>query len=265
MSEQSSPVPLRERNGTPALKQHEQEIRKHIRDLCSDDFAVRAESISELEKYGQPAAEAIVHTLLKKAPQPDALVSYSEALEEIGKPSVNVILHALSHIPEVRRPEEVYVLESLVETLGRLGDRRAAEPLAQQLEKLNRAIKRNHSRLLVDVCESAKVRILSILAELGSKAGLSDLLEMLGDGRRRVRAGIVQAVGQVGDRRALLPLIRLYAVEDDVSFAGAETIKDAFREIARRERIATDDAIFRGLNGERAILEKLLPKARGGK
>lgn len=262
MNEPEPQPPSREKNGAAAVNQLE-EIRKHIKDLCSDDFAVRAESMSELEKYGEPAAEAIIDTLLKKTPEPDDLTSFTDALEEIGKPSVNVILHALNHITDVRRPEEVYVLDGLVETLGRLGDRRTVAPLAQQIEKLNRAIRRNHSHVLVDVCEAAKVRIQMILSELGSKAGLEDLLAMLGDGRRRMRHGIVQAVGAVGDKRALVPLLRLYAVEDDVSFANAEMIKDAFREIMRRERVSTEDAIFRDLAAqERAILEKLLPKSR---
>lgn len=256
------PEPLRERNGSTAIA-NENEIRRHVQDLYSEDFAVRAESISELEKLGKPAAEAIVTTLLEKCPQLNSLVGFSEALEGIGKPSVSVLIHALGHIHDVRSPRDVYVLESFVEPLGRLGDRRAAPTLAQQLEKLNRAIHRNHNRALVEACTAAKVRIQLILSELGSRAGLEDLLSMLGDGRRRVRDGVVTAIGSTGDRRALIALVRLYAVEDDVSFSNAEDIRDAFREIMRRERVSPDDRIFRELNApDRATLDKLLPKPR---
>jgi HEAT repeat protein len=260
MAEQ--PEPLRERNGSTAIAA-ETEILKHIEELYSEDFAVRAESIHELEKFGKPAAEAIVTSLLRKSPQLSSLISFSEALEQIGKPSEEVLVHALGHITEVRSPGEVYVLQSFVETLGRLGDKRVAPLLAQQLDKLNRAINRNHNKPLVEACTAVRVRIQLILSDLGSREGLSDLLAMLGDGRRRVRDGVVESLGAIGDARALVPLIRLYAVEDDVSFANAEDIRDAFREIMRRERIAPDDKIFRDLNAqERATLEKLLPKPR---
>ncbi len=256
------PEPLRERNGSTAIAAHE-EIQKHVRDLYSEDFAVRAESITELEKFGKAAAEAIVSTLLRKSPQLNALLSFTKALEGIGQPAVAVLEHALDQISDVRTPEEVYVLESFVDTLGRLGDRGAAPTLAAQLEKLNRAIKRNNNKPLAEACTAAKLSIQLILSELGSPAGLEELLAMLGDGRRRVREGVAESLGRIGDRRALVPLVRLHAIEDDVSLSNAEDIRDALREIMKRERISADDRAFREMNAEeRATLEKLLPKVR---
>lgn len=258
----------KERTGSAVLTpERREEIQKHIRDLLSDDYHVRAQSISELGKYGQEAAEALVHALLKKKPDhPHALANFSDALAEIGKPSLNVILHALNHIAEVRRCEDVYLLESFVDLLGVLHDRRAAGTLLEQLGKLNRAIRRNHDRTLVHCCEAAKVRIHRILIDLGEKGGVDDLLEMLGDGRRRVRDGVVDALTRVGDRRALVPLVRLYDIEEHVSFSGAQFIKEAIREIARREHVTPDDKMFRDLApSERAALERVFPKARGSK
>ena len=248
---------LRERGGSPVIA-----IQKHLHDLESDDFLVRSESIAELEKLGQPAAEAIVDSLLKGPSRLDRLTSYSDALEEIGRPSVNVIIHALRDIDDVRRPEHAALIENLVETLARIGGRGVVRHVTDQLGKLDRAIRRNHNRILVDCCEAAKVRIHRQLGELGAKQALEDLLAMLGDGRRRVRSGIVEAVEQLGDRRALVPLLRLHRLEESVSFSGALTIKGAFREIARREKIGgPDHPVFKELTPEeRATLEKLLPK-----
>ncbi len=100
---ESQPGSLREKQGSevlaPAAKE---EIRKHVKDLLSDDFSVRAASMTSLEKYGSAAAEAIVDALVKK-PESQALTNFSGALAEIGKPSLNVILHALNHIVEVKR------------------------------------------------------------------------------------------------------------------------------------------------------------------
>jgi HEAT repeat protein len=247
---------------TPAKK----EIERHIKDLLSDDYNIRAQSVSELGKYGSDAAEAIVDTLIRKADHPHALANFSDALAEIGKPSLNVILHAFTHIVEVKRAQDVYLLESFVELLGLLHDRRATGPLLEQLAKLNRAIKRNHDKQLVHCCEAAKVKVHRILIELGEKGGLSDLLEMLGEGRKRVRDGVVDTLTRVGDKRALVSLVRLYDIEEHVSYSGAQFIKEAIREIARREKVSSDDRLFRELTAaERAALERVFPKSKNGK
>lgn len=240
-----------------------QEIKKHVKDLLSDDFSVRAASMTSLEKYGAVAAEAIVDALVKKPDERGALTSFSGALAEIGKPSINVILHALNHIVEVKRPEDAYLIENFVDILSSLRDRRAAATLLEQLAKLNAAIKRNHNAQLVHCCELAKVKIHRALVEFGEKGGLDDLLEMLGDGRKRVRDGVVEALTRIGDRRALVPLVRLYDIDEHVTFSGAQFIKEAIREIARRERITPEDRVFKELNiAERAALDRVFPKSK---
>jgi HEAT repeat protein len=247
----------------PAAKE---EIRKHVKDLLSDDFTVREASLSSLEKYGAVAAEAIVDALVKKPAEPHALTSFTDALAEIGKPSLNVILHALNHIGEVKRSEDVYLIENFVDILSLLRDRRAAAPLLEQLSKLNAAIKRNHNAQLVHCCEAAKVKIHRALVEFGEKGGLGDLIEMLGDGRKRVRDGIIEAVTRIGDKRSLVPLVRLYDIDEHVTFSGAQFIKEAIREIARREHVTPDDKLFKDLApAERAALDRVFPKSKGGK
>ncbi|MBI4565503.1 MAG: hypothetical protein HY716_12485 [Planctomycetes bacterium] len=241
------------------------EIRKHIKDLTSEDYAVRSESASGLEKFGQRGAEVLAETLLTKPMPHQFLRSFEEALEEIGKPCLPAVLRGLSQIREIRKREDVYLIELFVEVLSNVGDRRVATIVAAQLGKLNRRIKHNHDRLLTDVCVAAKVRLHGVLAGLDSAAGLDDLLGMLGDGRRRVPDGLVAAVEKVGDRRALVPLIRLYRIEEVVTFSGAQLIKTTIREIMRRERITAKDRVFKDLNPEeRAVLEKLLWRNRNG-
>jgi HEAT repeat protein len=260
---ESQPGSLRVRQGSeelpPAAKE---EIKKHVKDLLSDDFSVRAASMNSLEKYGSAAAEAIVDALVKK-PGSQALTSFSDALSEIGKPSLNVILHTLNHIVDVKRPEDAYLIENFVDILSSLRDRRAIGTLLEQLAKLNAAIKRNHHAQLVHCCELAKVKIHRALVEFGEKGGLEDLIEMLGDGRKRVRDGVVEAVSKIGDRRALVPLVRLYDIDEHVTFSGAQFIKEAIREIARREHVTPDDKLFKDLNpAERAALDRVFPKSR---
>ena len=76
----------------------------------------------------------------------------------------------------------------------------------------------------------------------------------------------LQPEDQVGDRRALIPLVRLYDIDEHVTFSGAQFIKEAIREIARREHVTPDDRLFRDLApAERAALDRVFPKARNGK
>lgn len=258
-SESTKSEPPGSRSATPAAL----EIRRHIRDLTSENFEIRSESVSGLEKFGERGAEALVETLLKKPLRHDFLRGFEEAFEEIGKPCARVLLGGLTRIREIRRAEDVYLVELFVEALGNLGERRAVPAVAAQLGKLNRRIRSNHHRLLTDVCVAAKVRIHAVLVRLDSRAGLDDLLSMIGDGRHRVPDGVVAALERIGDRRALVPLIRLHAIEERVTFSGAQLVRTTFREIMRRERIAPNDRVFKDLNGEeRILLEKLLPRAR---
>jgi hypothetical protein len=244
----------------------QEEIRKHIKDLLSDDYNVRAVSIGELGKYGQVAAEALVDALMKKQENPHALANFSDALAEIGKPSLNVILHAFNHFAEVKRSHDVYLLESFVDLLAVLHDRRAVAPLLEQLLRLNQAVAGSADRQFQHCCESAKIRIHRLLADFGDKGGLEDLLTMLGDGRKRVRDGVVDALTRAGDRRALVPLLRLYDIEEHVSCSGAQFIKEAVREIVRREHVMADDRLFKDLAPEeKNTLERVLPKVKNGK
>ncbi len=248
------PEPLRERAGSSTPT-----IRKCLKDLGSQDFRIRSESITELEKLGQPAAEAIVESLMKDSSKFELLSSYSDALEEIGRPSVAVIVDALSQIKDVRRPEHAHLIETFVESLARIGGKHEARIIVGQLPKLEAAIKRNGNVVLVDCCEKAKVEIHRVLAEMNVKDAADDLLGMMGDGRHRVRLGIVEAVEELGDKRALVPLLRLHHLEEDISFSGANQIDRAFVKIARREHVGPDHAMFRDLTAqERETLEKLL-------
>lgn len=259
---ESEPGPSREKHSAVLAPAEKEEIRKHIKELLSDDFSVRAASMTSLEKYGVDAAEAIVDALVRKPDEPHALTSFSGALTEIGKPSRNVVLHALNHIAEVKRVEDASLIGNFVDVLVSLRDPSAAAPLLAQLGKLNAAIRRRRDYPLVHCCELAKIKIHRALIGFGEKGGLEDLLEMLGEGRKRVRDGVVEAMTRIGDRRALVPLVRLSGLGEHVTSSGAQVIKEAIREIARREHVTSEDKLFKELTAfERATLDRVFPEA----
>jgi hypothetical protein len=256
--------PLREKNGS-GNGSLQQEVRRHIKDLLSDDFAARLESLEALVSYGENASTALVATLTNKTLPSQAVTVLSEALESIGKPSAAPIADAVQNFRELKTPDDVFLLESLIVTLGGIDDRTTTPAIREQLPRLRRATKENGSHLFSDACESARVCIHSILSERGDRSAVNDLLKLLGDGRSRVRDGIAQALARVGDRRALVPLARLYRIETGVSFAGAQIIREALRDIARREQATIDDPAFARLSqDERATVEQILRKGKNG-
>ena len=108
--------------------------------------------------------------------------------------------------------------------------------------------------------ELTRVKIHETLAEWADVSGLRDLMKLLGDGRSRVRSGVVASLSKIGDRNALVPLLRLHALEGPVSSSGEQEMKAAFREIVRREGVGRDDTLFARLKEEeRATLERLYP------
>lgn len=190
---------------------------------------------------------------------PAPAVPVTEALAEIGRPSLDVVLHAFSHIALIRREEDVSLVEHFLDLLAGQCDRRSAQTLIDQLAKLNAALQRGHSPQLIHRCEAAKVRIHRILLGLGEKAGVDDLLQMLGDGRKRVRDGVVEAIARTGDRRALVPLARLCHLEEAASGTGARPVREALVEVARRGQVTSDDKLFKDLSAsEQAALERAL-------
>ena len=77
--------------------------------------------------------------------------------------------------------------------------------------------------------------------------------------------GVVAAIGRLGDRRALIPLVRLYTLEEAVSLAGATSIRQAFRDIVRREGVTNTDPSFTKLKDEeRSVFDRLYPKSKNG-
>lgn len=239
-----------------------EEIKKHIRDLLTEDGLTKEDSLSYLGKHGKEAAPILVDLMVSKSSQPFVLDPIAHALQEIGKPSIGALIHALSHL-EIRREEDLYLLDSMVNTLWRLHDRRAAVSLLLQVNRLNKIIKRHPHKGFADLCEASKVRIHVVLSDLGISAGRDDLLDMLGDGRRRVRDGVVDALEKIGDRKALLPLLRLHELEVAVSDWSARNVRNIFREIARREKVTSEDRLFRNLAAsERDTLERFLPPSK---
>jgi HEAT repeat protein len=216
-------------------------IERGIQGLFSEDFEIRSSSVEILGKCGAQAARALTDLILKRRGESHLLSLFAEAFAEIGKPALPEIRVGLDGLSQLRRPEDVYLLETFADLLGLLDDRGAAEVLRRQIEKLRQAILTAKDPLLRECCEAARIRLRHVLFDLGDRGGLDDLLSLLGDGRRRVSSGLFELLAKIGDKRALVPLARLYAIEEPVSSSGAHLIREAIREIARRDHLTSSD------------------------
>jgi HEAT repeat protein len=216
-------------------------IERGIKGIFSEDYELRSASVEILGKCGARAARALIDLILKRRGESHLLSLFADAIAEIGKSALPEIRVGIECLSQLKRPEDVYLLETFADLLGLLDDREAAEVLRRQVEKLRQAVLTTQDPLLRECCEAARIRLRHVLFDLGDRGGLEDLLTLLGDGRKRVSSGLFDLLAKIGDRRALVPLARLYAIEEPVSSSGAHLIREAIREIARRGHLSTSD------------------------
>jgi len=89
---------------------------------------------------------------------------------------------------------------------------------------------------------------------------------MLGDGSKKVRTEILESIVKIGDRRALAPLLSLYKIVNSDSSSTGQLIRDAFREICKRDKISLQDQVFANVPQEDLrILQKLIPRTKAPK
>jgi hypothetical protein len=238
-------------------------LESSIHDLFSDNYGVRVSAVATLAKYGERAAGPMIEVLLRRRAEPHALSNFADALVEIGKPALPAIVAGLDGVTELKRPVDVYLLETLADILGMLDDRRAIEVLGRQIAKLRESIRTCSDPLVGECCEAARLRVRRVLFDLGDRGGADELLSILCDGRKRLPSDLIGLLAKVGNKHALIPLTRLHAIEETVSFSGAQSIRDAIREIAQRERLRPDDPLLKNAApAERALLERILPRGK---
>ena len=111
------------------------------------------------------------------------------------------------------------VHQSAAKALGKIGDRRAVEPLIKALEDENEFVRFDAAKALGDI---------------GDKRAVEPLIEMLKDKHRGVGSQASEALGNIGDKRAVEPLRTI------VSFKYGE-IRESAREALEKLGHMTED------------------------
>jgi HEAT repeat protein len=227
------------------------------------DEELRAASVSILARIGAPAVDALANTLgdsgwemrraavqalggIEDSRAVNAIVgslrdtharvreSASDALTRNASSDVTVLAAALDGADDQTR-------ERLVTILGNTGDARAVEPLiaafrdgsgnvrsaaGQSLEKLGGLAVDSLLLSLKDPDEEVRRHSATTLGNIGDARALGPLVDALGDGDWSVRRASAEALGKLGDAQAVDALTGVLTgdVDEDVSAAAATAL-----------------------------------------
>jgi HEAT repeat protein len=245
-----------------------EEIKELVRRHLSADGVKRI--VAALERASGDSVRPLINVLgwLDDPAVPDALVrllgaedarhDVVEAFVRFGSSAVPLLIDQLSTgEPDARR--------AAIVALGRIGDRRAVEPLIGLLNEQDREL---------------RVAVASALARLGDTRAFEPLLPMLGDSDVAVRQAVVGALNSIGhaDMASRVcelldhpdPLLRESAVKiagyfgysecADALLARCSDTDEAVRAAAIEHLPYFDDS--RALQTFAAVLEKDTPRAR---
>lgn len=264
----------------------EEEVNSLILNVFSTDYEVRSQALVRLSRLGPVAAQRLIDILVKNPTDSTKAFQVTYALEEMGKKAIPPLLETLKKTNDFKHSADITLLENLTEALIRLNDKNAVPVLMQHLNFVKQNLQpgqnprqetqpaksedtkgtsngNNQTQKRRELYQIARLRIHSLLGELASKEGLDDLLLLLGDGAKRVHEDIIETLAKIGDRRALVPLLRLYTIEQNISELGARFIKLTFREIIRRDKVSKNESIFKKLTKEeKDNLHNMFPRQR---
>ncbi len=161
-------------------------------------------------------------------------------LQDLFRPADVASLEARRAVRELIRAlgnRDVAVRQAAIEALGRLADGRAVTPLIASLKDepgLSSAALANIGAPAVDPLltalrsltdRAARQACVAALGQIGDERAVAPLLACLQDADQNMRAAAVRALGQIKNERALAPLIsRLQDPDRDVRGAVAEAL-----------------------------------------
>lgn len=257
---QSHP-PSPPRSGTSVASPNREKIRALVRDVLSSDYLSRLQAASLLGLEGEEAAEELIQAA-QKASDVSTFPVVTEVLESMGRAARRPALKAI-RAAELKRPRDVYLVECLLDVLPEGRDAEAAEAIASVLDKCLAAIERNGNSVLVSLCQHARLKVHSVLGEMGERRCLDDLIRLVSETGPHLRPETIEALHEIGDRRAISPLLRSFEAQE--SGALREDIRDALLQVLKREGLTPDSDYVQQLPAaEKATLARLLPRARNG-
>ena len=179
---------------------------------------VRSYGFSPLWRYALPAVSAasvyFQYTSCKYPLMIEALSNDNSSIRRSAAAELGRLgdKRAVDPLSEALADDNSHVRRSAARALGRLGDMRAVDPLGGILS--------DHNWSVGEVAAEALVR-------LGDKRAVNPLIKVLSNKYWEVRRAAAKALGQLGDQRAVDPLVE--ALADDKS-----KVRDAARTALKK-------------------------------
>ncbi len=222
------------------------------------------ELAGEIGQSNDQAVMQLIHFLSAEGENHVVRTHSFEALRALGTAGLKPILTYLRAFDQFDDATQVYIAKGLVRLVGEI-DAEAAHPAL--ITFISRLIDLQDEEGITDrewhFIQQIKMEIHAVLASIGCLTLRDDLMALLGRGEELVFPAVIQSVGLIGDRRAIVPLIRLHALEGEETWLATE-IRKAFRKIVRREQI--DSAELRQIpsltTSQSTSLEQLLGTRR---
>ncbi len=227
---------------------HSQKIEQWVQELCSEDASKIFDAIQQLRKVGKPAASALVGAMAQDVGLAGPFIWAKVALKEMGGMSHEAVLNYLKKVYSIQNYKQFIVIMGLLDVLADYPNQRLEAPLLRLLDRFQALQKKKLHARQTEILRLFRMSIHSILAEIGSREALEDLLKLL-EPEALEEFDPLDSIEKIGDRRALLPLLDLYLKEKEKKISSrARKTKRIFREIAIREGVASKDPMFQHLS-----------------
>jgi HEAT repeat protein len=190
-------------------------VKALISALKDSDRYVRQVAIGALIKTGEPAVKQLISALRDNYVRDDVVI---DALVKIGKPAVEPLITALKDVSKVVR-------EVAAEALGNIGDPYGMEPLIATLKDKHKYVRQAAAEALDRlgwfpgedengasywVAKKHWDKCIEI-----STLAVEPLIIVLSSDDQDVRGVAAEALGKIGDARAVEPLIAVLHNSDD--------------------------------------------------
>ena len=186
-----------------------------IRLLTDPNGYVKDAAVAALHRIGEPAVSPLLEVLDTKARNliPDEDTGFTAEYRYVASAYIDDLW---------MKKYRTATLSAVIQTLGLLTSEASVEPLIATLES-----------------EELQGAALAALIEMRG-AAVPALLDMLKNGTDETRVWVANALGQIGDRRAILPLIEALST-------------DPYKEVQALAAIALGNMRARGENGSAVI------------
>lgn len=165
---------------------------------------------------------------------------FETLIEQLKDDNVKIQLWAFSEVKNSNNPKAIDVLISLLKVefldyraiiaLGERGDPQAVLPLLERLDYQTRCRKENVVFENEKTEELIRKSILQALGKLGDSRAVEPLISIIKDSNSIGRKEAIESLGAIGDRRAIEPIYSL--LEEELSAEMVIVVASALRKLA---------------------------------